>query len=285
LLAFDTKTRTVVRELSLSHSPTCFKLSDDGGKALIGHSGYITAIDMNNFSIIKTVEVDYNIFDVEWGADNWYCYTPGQEEQHYRLQWKNIETGATSEIPYGNGGLYGCTVLKKIPHQNYIVASRLPITASGIIIFDTQTRTLAKDFHEDIINFWFSSDGNFLFSERNKIYRTSSFFTSSSNVSPIARFSPEPYGILWIDHDVASHSVWIISSSSSDYYDLSAPREIWQYEDNDYTRKKVYYYDDFYNGRPVQAHYVFANSEGTELTVVKNATEGAAMWSLEFISI
>ena len=171
-----------------------------------------------------------------------------------------------------------------MPNKNYIVASRLSLSPSGIIVFDIQTRNCVKYFHESINNFWFSYDGNYLFSEWNHIYRTSSFFTSDYDVSPIGKFLPEPqYNFFWIDHHAASHSVWIIVSSYGYYYDEQ--REIRQYEDNDYTRKAIYYYDDVYNGRSVKAHYVFANSEGTELVVIRNTTNGNAMWSLEFVSI
>ena len=53
----------------------------------------------------------------------------------------------------------------------------------------------------------------------------------------------------------------------------------------DYFTMNKYYYDEIHNGRPVQAHYVFANQGGTELAVIRNATSGDFMWSLEFITV
>jgi hypothetical protein len=288
-LAYDIKNKTLVHELSLNYAPACFSLSEDRRKAVVGHSGYVTSVDIVNFSVTKTLEVNYNLFDIEWGAGSWYCYTPGEEVQHYYLQWKNLDTGeiydARREDVWGNGSLYGRTLIKKIPRQDYIVASKLATTPTGITVFDFQNRNPVRYFHEDIGNFWFSSDGNYLFSSRNQIYRTSLFFTTSDLlIPPIGKFSPAPVRIHWIDHHAVSHSVWVLSSSS-DYYD-DKQREIIQYDDNDFIRKTTsYYYDDYYNDRPVLAHYVFANNAGTELIVIRNATDGGALWSLEFMPI
>ena len=288
-LAYDIKSKTLVHELSLDYAPTCFSLSADGRKAVIGHNGHITSVDMNHFSVTKTFEVNYILYDVEWGAGSWCCYTPGEEVQNYNLQWKNLDTGETydarREDIQGYGSLFGRTLIKKIPHQDYIVASKLAILPTGITIFDNQNRNPVRYFHEDIGSFWFSSDGNYLFSSGNQIYRTSLFMTTPDLLlPPIGKFLPAPANsqILWIDHHAASHSI-VVLTSSSDYYDER--HEIIQYEDNDFTRKASYFYDDYYKGSPMLAHYVFVNNAGTELVVIRNATSGNALWTLEFMPI
>ena len=282
-LAYNIKNRLIVRELSLNLQPNCFSLAEDGKTAIIGHNKYITLTDIDNFSVMKVIEVDYNIFDIEWGLDNWGCYTWEYVWPSYVLQWKNLDTEEKYDTPWSGRTLDIRTQIKRIPNQNYIVASSLTGSPSGITIFDTQKRTNTGYFHQDIGKFWFSSDGNHLFDSWNRIYRTSSLFDSSNtSVSPIGNFSPAPHQIHWIDYDHASHSLWVLSSSYSSWDEL---REIKQYKDNDFTRKGTYYYDDFHNGRIVQAHYVFANKEGTELVVIRNATSGDFMWSLEFISV
>ena len=283
-LAFDTRTKSIVRELSLSYAPTCFSISEDGRQAVIGHGGYISTINMNNFTVSKIMEVNYNLFDIEWGAGGWICYSPGQEVQSYQLEWICPDSSKTYTVSSGTYYLYGKTLIKKIPQQNYIVASRLMISPSGISVFDNRTLNQVSYFHEETNDFWFSSDGYYLFSSFNKIYRTTSLIYSSSSlfVSPIGTFSPAPYRIHCIDHSPASHSVWVLSSTN--YYD-DGQRLIMQYEDNDFTRKNIYYYSDYYNNRAVHAHYVFANQAGTELVVIRNVTVGDNLWSLEFIPI
>jgi len=280
-VAYDIENRAVIRELPLNRAPTCFRLSEDSQKAIIGHSGYITSVDMDNFSVIKTIEVDYKIFDIEWGVDNWVCYTPGQGAWPYNLQWKNLDTEEIFNTP--DSYLSDYTLIKKNPKQNYILASSLGSSPTGITIFDSQSRNFAQYFHKDIYDFWFSSDGNYLYTMSRQIYRTSSFFSSSNDVSPINTFSPAPFLIQWIDHHATSNSVWVLAISSNDNFDEQ--REIIQYEDNDYTRKASYYCGGYYKSFHVQAKYVFANKDGTELVVIRNATSGNFMWSLEFIPV
>ena len=154
------------------------------------------------------------------------------------------------------------------------------------IVFNSQTRDFVREFYTNFGEFWPSADGNYLFCSSRDIYRVSSLLSSSDYyISPIGSFTPYPNQIYWIDHSAASHSVWILSSSP-DYYDNSR-REILQYEDNDYTRVKTYFYDDYYNGNPVQAHYVFANGTGSELVVIKNIVSDNNLndWSIEHVAV
>ena len=285
LLAYDIQNKTVARALSLSYAPTCFSVSEDGQKTVIGHSGYITSIDMDNFSVIKTMEINHIVYDIEWGKGDWCCYSVPNVQWTY-LYWVNLNT---SETVYSDQ-IYESCRLRKIPNQDYIIGAELMVSA-GVHVFDINTRKKEYSNFTFIGNFYFSENGLYMYSGASpgfsiggNIYRTSSFFINdyAYDVSPIGKFTPAPHRSYWIDHHAASHSVWIVSSSSDYYYDEQ--REIIQYEDNDYTRKATYYYDDYYNNRFVQAHYVFANNAGTELVVIRNATNGNE-WSLEFIPV
>jgi hypothetical protein len=78
------------------------------------------------------------------------------------------------------------------------------------------------------------------------------------------------------------------------YYNFyeSNPKKILQLEANDFSLVNTYYYDDYYKTStsveyPVQAYYVFANGQGTELIVIRNVEEsyGINAWSLEHIPV
>ena len=287
-VAFDTKAKAVVRELSLNHAPTCFSISEDSRKAVIGHGGYISSVDMENFSVSKIVETDHTISNIEWGTDGWCCYSV-PNVQWTSLYWVNLDSLYTDY----SDQIYGSCALHKIPNQNYIIGAETMISG-GIYVFDINTRKRVYRNSSFLGNFCFSENGLFTFSyskgntgfsNDGKVYRTSSFFTENYTVivTPIAVFTSSPNRLYGIDHHAASGNVWVLAPSSDNYYDQQ--REIIQYDDNDYFRKKTYYYSDYYNNRPVQAQYVFANQAGTELIVIRNATEGNFMWSLEFIPV
>ena len=279
LLAYDTKTRTIVCEVPLDYAPTCFSLSDDGRKAVVGHGGYITSVDLDDCSVIKIVDVPHIVYDIEWGKDNWCCYSV-PNVQWTSLYWVNLDTNEKNNFDQ----IYENCRLRKIPNQDYIFGAEVNVSA-GVYIFDMNSRKRKDSNFSYIGDFWFSEDGNYTYSLGGDIYRTSSFFVDyyAYEAAPIGKFSPVPYRVFWIDHHAASQSIWILSSSSDYYFDEQ--REIIQYEDNDYTRKAIWYYDEYHNGRHVQAHYVFATKSGTELVVIRNVTNGEPMWSLEFIPI
>jgi len=282
LIAYNVNLRTIVSELPLQNAPSCFSISKDGSRTIIGHNGYITVVDMNSFSATKTLAVDYNIFDIEWGDGDWVCYTP-RTYMNNNLQWKNINTEQIYDTPYN--GLHGClsekSVIKKIPYQNYIIGSQTIVSSSGIYLIDIRTRNIEMYFFQDLLGYldlslWFSQDGKYLYSALGDIFETSPLYTQTDLHYDLQkkRFSPDPSIVFWAYHDSAAQSVWILATFS-----------IIQYNDADFTSKATYYYDDVYNGRGVLAHYVFANKDGTELVVIRNATTGDAMWSLEFIPI
>jgi hypothetical protein len=102
---------------------------------------------------------------------------------------------------------------------------------------------------------------------------------SKNDISPIATFSSDsyyPYPV-WIDDNTVTNSVWLLQSAG----------DISQYEANDFTYVKSLNYTDFYikNGTEydVEGKYLFSNQSGTELVVLRNATNNQTAWSLEFI--
>jgi len=113
LLVYDVKNRTIIHEIQLTHSPNCFSLTEDCSKAVIGHSGYITIVDLDNFSVIKTVDVPHIIHNIEWGKDDWCCYTV-PNVQWTSLYWVNMTTNEKNNFDQ----IYGNCKIRKIPNQD-----------------------------------------------------------------------------------------------------------------------------------------------------------------------
>ena len=281
-IAYDLHTKSILQEISLAKAPTCFTVSEDRHKAAIGHSGLISAINMENFTLTKTIEISYLVYDIAWTDDDWYCYT--QKGGNFtNLHSINIETEAGqdyNEGGYGSSYTDGATNVGKVPGQPYIIAARRETSPTGIIVYDINTRSNKNYMHESIGNFWFPPDGKYLFeSNMGSVFKTADIMTFSDIVgfAPIDKLKLDSnqysyYNINWIDF--SKENLWVLYNST-----------IYQLDTSDYVIMKTYYYDDTYNGHPVQAHYVFANQSETELVVIRNATNGTAMWSLEFIPV
>lgn len=284
LLLYNINTKTEVREIPLTYIPNCFSLSADKLRMAVGHDGRISYIDLNQYEIIKSVEVGGSVFDIEWGAGDWCCYTPGTA-QYCNLKWINAVSDEQYETYDPDTHLHGESVIKKIPNKNYIVASCRNYWQEGITVFNSQTREYAGYFNETVGQFWLSSDGNYLFASYGNVYRTSDL--SAESLSPFTQLQLSELPAQWIDHNPATGSLWVICE---DYYEYS---NIWQLETDNYTLVNTFVYDgyyvtevnDVYESYRVKAHYVFNGSSGSDLVVIKNLTERGNLWLIEHVTV
>lgn len=291
LIVYDTKTKSVAHEIALSKAPTCLTVSEDFAQALVGHGGMISYIDLQTNSVTKTIEVNGVLADIAFAANDWCAYTEGG---NYDIQWTNIYWVNLTDGSYTTGSMvYEDCVIKKVPNQDYIIGSETEMS-SGFYVYDINTRTEKANIFGPTGNFWFI--GNYIVSGNNSangnasgdVFRISDM-TSQSNLSAIGRLqypTDDGYygGIPFIDYCPASHSIFGLRRI--DWNTISS--QIYRFEDNDYYLTKVYNYEDYYNingtEQQVQAHYVFANGAGTELSVLRKTTDNNN-WSIEFIQI
>jgi hypothetical protein len=291
LLVYDTKTKTTVHEITLPNAPTCFSVSTERREIAVGHEGRISFVDMEMNTVTKTLEVESIVFDIEWGDGDWCCYTPGITVQSCYLKWINAVSDEHYESIDNGYHLSGGSIIKKIPNQNYIIATRTQTSPSGIIVFDSQTGEFVNYFHESIGSFWFSADGTYLFDAYNNVFRTSTLPTHTE-VSPVAqlKFSDIYIQCKWIDHNPATNSLWVVRNN---YY-YNEDYAVWQIETNDYTIVNTLHYADYYmttidgvyKAYPAEAHYVFANSDDSEVIVIKNVdNDYGNAWSMEYVTV
>jgi hypothetical protein len=278
LWVYDTKTKSTAHEIILSYAPTCFKMSEDRSKIAVGHEGKISFVDVSNNEVEKTVEVKTVVFDIEWGTDNWCCYTPGYTFQGYcGLKWINAITDEQDET--SDRGIRGGTIIKKIPNHDYIIATY----SFSTFVYDSQKREYVKDVNESLTDpFWFTEQGDYLFESEGDVYRTSLLITDTE-ISPVAQLKLDGYKIGSLDHNPATNSLWTLYEYGN---------TIWQLETNDYTLvQPLSYYEyyptvinGFYAEYPVEGRYIFSNSAGDEIFVIKNVWD-SNVWLMEYISL
>ncbi|MDR0537219.1 MAG: hypothetical protein LBH04_04115 [Tannerellaceae bacterium] len=291
--AYDVKTRAIVHETELPKPPTCFSM--DGTKAIVGHDGCISYIDLERFAVIKIFGIEANVYDIEWGNNNWVCYTSAGTNTSAKLAWINTDSGkeTTSDGDYISQN----TLLGRIPGQNCIIASRTLLSPSGLFVFDAESRRQLRYFHEEIDCFWFSPDGQYMYNSHRNVFSTASFLSNRdpSSLSAINTFKYDDlYNVVgFVDHNVDTHSIWALVRLYT-YNNLYAPNTVLQFEDNDFSLVKTYMYDDYYQATlngitdeyEAKAYYVFSNKAGTELVVLKSAeADNDQAWAMEFILV
>ena len=285
LVAYDVTARAVIHEIALNKVPTCLAINEDFTKAAVGHGGLISAIDLNSYTLTRTFEYGYSIYDMEWAKDDWFCFTKAGTYMN-NLLWINTSTLETAES--NDNEMDEGTYLKKVPKQPYVIAARRFTSPSGITVFNINTKLEKNYRHQSVGNYWFSSDGQYMFESGGNVYRTNAIVSASGrnpqDVTTIGKLKVPGteyyYSLPWVDYSSVSKSIWALYGSSL----------IYQFEDNDYTLVKTYACDDIYQPNPqtaayeVEARYVFANSSGTELSVLRKGTNNN-IWSVEFIPV
>lgn len=294
LVAYDVTAKTVLHEVALSKAPTCLAIKDDFKQAQIGHGGMISTVNLTNYTVARTYELDYTVYDIEWAEGDWFCFSKANSTSS-NLLWINTATDETYETPTNN--MLGTANLKKIPNQPYIIASRRNVSPSGVFVFDTDKKTQKSYSHESLDNVWFFKGNELMVTGYSYIVRTSTItalsgnqITATSSIGELKYNSENRATSWWIDYSAANHSIWAIFSYYTHSYYPPVAATIYQFEDNDYSLVKTYTYDNMYQpssqaaAYEVEARYVFANSSGTELSVLRKGKDNN-IWSVEFIPV
>ena len=289
-IAYDITTKTVLHEIALSKAPTCFAISEDWTKAAVGHNGILSAIDLSSNTVTKTYTLNYSVNDIAWAENDWFCYTQNGGS-FSSLHWINTADGSIYDDP-DKYSLDGSSMIKKVPNQPYLIATRGGTSPSGFFCFDIESKSQKSYAHMSLSRFWMSEDGTYIFAGDLNIYRTTSSTESddtfNNDINAIAKInfsSGYNYGLNFLYH--SNHFLWLIKN---DTYSSDTSTSIYQFEDNDYTQVKKYAYDLLYqpdaqtSSFSISANYVFANNEGTELSVLCKGISNDT-WIMQFIPI
>jgi len=291
LIFYDLSTKKITNEIALSKAPNCFALSDDFSTAAVGHGGMISAVNLTNYTVTRTFDLSNTVYDIAWAKSTEYWYAEQTSYSDY-IYVVDISDGAKTNLLIRD--VDGKTRIKKVPSQPFMIASRQQTSPTGFLALSIEGRKLQSYAHKDLSDFWFSENGDYIFARGGDIYRTSTATgateTFNATINSIGKFrdinGSTQYSPWWVDHSSAKNKLFVIN-----YY-YSYQFVIHQFDDNDYILEKSYPYDRIYQPNAqtvafeVQAHYVFANREGTELVVLrKGKADDNNVWSMEFVAV
>ena len=244
-VAYDVTGRTVLNEISLSKAPTSFAISEDWSKAAVGHNGFMSAIDLSTNTVTATYTLNYSVNDVAWAENDWFCFTQVGTD-FTCLHWINMADGTIYDDPDAYS-LDGNSIIKKVPNQPYLIATRNRSSPSGFFAYDIATKSKKSYSHMDLNDFWFSEDSEYIFAMNSNIYRTTSSTGSTdtfdADISAIGKINTGGhYGWLqFIYHN--NNYLWVLQNEA---YPAGTSTIIYKVEDNDYTLVKKYDYDKLY---------------------------------------
>jgi len=291
LIAYDVTARTVLHEILLSKSPTCFAISEDWTKAAVGHNGFISAIDLTDNTVTAIYSTDYSVYDFAWGENDWFSFTQ-KGGSFSGLHWINIADGTLYNDP-SQYDLDGSSIIKKVPGQPYFIATRNGTSPSGFFAYDVAAKSIKSYAHMDLYNFWFSENGEYIFARNLNIYRTTSATESTNTfnndinaIGTISTGNVNFYGLQFLYS--SDNYLWILQNNS--YSSEMQSTSLYQVEDNNFTLVNSYDYFTVYQPDEqttpfkVSANYAFVNGEGTEIMVLCKGVSNSS-WMIQFIPV
>lgn len=295
LLIYDSKTKSV-NNIKLPQSPNTLTLSEDGKKAFVGYSGLLSVIDLNTKVIAKSIALDFNVFSLAYGENNW-CYASCTTDQYWGFYSINLQNSTAVETSYSS--IYNDTYLLKVKNKPYIYGTRLRIIPNGLVLMNISDGKGfdSRYWHDSYgARIWSTENGDYLIGNYGIVIKTPTEETGST-VHELGRFSSDNQNYYksfdWVDHNATKNI--LLAVESNDFYSNGLKiSKISVYGMDGYVFKYAKNTLDlvatvngvkaFYKTVP---YFVFTNKAGTEAYAVKNIHSSYKVdnWSVEAIKL
>jgi len=301
LSIFDTKDKTI-EQISLTYIPTCISISMDGTKAVVGHDGKISYVDLANKNVLKTIDVPCYVVDVAIGNNNW-AYAVPKDGSHVRVQCINL-TDYTVIEHLGNRTVSDGSKIKLHPSGNSIYLADNGVSPSDLdkldISSDTAKYLYDSPYHGDYAingDLWFSEDGKRIFTRGKSVFKTSIIreqdMLYNGKITLESNSSNNYERIIWLDHLETKKNLYLLSSAD-DYWDDANKPYVYIYNSDNLTFKnkielEEYLVSDNIGGGdfyPAEPYFVFSKSNGAEIYAITKAVGSGLLneWAIQTIN-
>ncbi|MBN1180899.1 MAG: hypothetical protein JXB49_01340 [Bacteroidales bacterium] len=283
----------------LNYPPTCISISPDSKKAVIGHEGHVTYFDLESKTIIRTIDIAWNISDIVINNNAWVYAFSDDEWGAYRINLSNGITYSNDE----HGLIYKGTRVKLHPSGEYIYAANNGLDPDDLekYLVDQDTITYMYDsrYHGEYRidgDLWLTENGDRIISKTGYVFTTSELEDQDILYSGSLEQTTRIHSLC---HSNIANRICAITMLVDDWYD-------WKIED-EVTRLDVYngtglnhlesieldwFWKPDINGgflkyRPL-GRFVFINSAGTSIYVISRAVYDSGIlheWGIEKINL
>ena len=290
--------------ITLSYVPTCLSLSLNGSKAVVGHDGRVTYVDLLAKQIINTHDVSCNALDIVLGENEW-AYVFPKQDQWTNIRCINVNLVNSTETLHTGYSIYAGTKAKLHPSGKYIYGADNGLSPSDLEKYDIQNGTAEylydSPYHGDysiLGDLWFAEDGNRIFTRGKNVFKTSEIREQDMLYNGAIKLeSSSSYGserIMWLDHSEAKKNLYLISSGEVYWNDSNKPFIYIYNSDNltfrnkieleDYLVKDNFGNEEFYLAEP---YFVFSNSNGKEIYAITKAIGSGLLneWAIQTMAI
>jgi hypothetical protein len=291
----DPESRTIDM-IALHSVPNCVSVNKTGDKAVVGHNGMITYIDITGKAIEKESLIGCDVLDVVLTSTGWVYAFPVRD-QWTRIFCINPLNGESTQ--HTGNYIYAGTVGKLHPSEKWIYGANNGLSPSDIEKYNIENGTAVfsydSPYHGDYPmngNLWFSENGERIFTRGKTVLRTSADRASDMIYNGSL---PCTNNIATLFHSAVNDKIFFIAYSNNNYERIPAS-EVLVCNYSYLTYLKSYPLEKFilpdnvtgvryYNS---EGHFVFVNSEGTKLYVIIKADKNSGLlsdWAIQNIAI
>ncbi len=282
LHVLDPATRTN-RSVALSLAPICVSVRPDGLYAAVGHTGFISYVDLTTMTVERIYNVSCDVSDVVLPGNGWVYAFP---VDHDWDQVRNIQLGTGSEANDFRGSVLGNSRARLHPAGSSIYAAAVG-HQHRVMKFDIGSGpadSLYEKFYDSQNGFegnlWLSDDGLRIFTQDGSVFRASEVF--DQDMVPNGNLA-DGAGVHAMDTATAQNRVFVVPTPLDE--DDPIPGEIRIYNYETLTLDSVvelpgFTVDDGSRGTVnYAAHgaYVFADSSGTAFHALYRADSSSGL--------
>ncbi len=252
----------------------------------------LSLISPESRTIIKNIPTGIIASDLALGNNGWAYLAPKQYDSYYFLS-VDLNIG---QIVKNNSYLSGLSLIRKVPGKNLLYGSKVGWSPDFLIVFDISNgaaNDIVDEWRVDLSKFWFSENGDRIFTGVKKIYKSPDYLKKGSmNEKPVlaGEFEVINGSITSMDHCSALKELFVVYKS----YSYETGTQVLRIDDSGYFRKNAFAVNNCFvieNSNMLSlapdVPYIFVNKSGSELYLIKkgNSNSGKAYWFYENITL
>ena len=291
--------RHELTSVALSFNPTCVSVSPDGTKAVVGHDGHVTYVDLLAETVLTVNNVSCDALDIVLTNDGWTYVFP-RRDQWTTIRCINVTTSNAIATAHTGYNIYAGTKAKLHPSGKYVYGADNNLSPSDIEKYDIQNGTAQylydSPYHGDYAmdgDLWFEESGDRLFTRAGTVFKTSETQSMDMIYDGTIPLEGNYKNIIWLDQLDLKRELFVVQKNSYTWnnegpnlpyvfvYNSDNLNFITKTRLEDYivvNGEDVVYYD-------ASPYFVFARSNGEQLYVITKAVGSGLLheWAIQII--
>lgn len=265
--------------VDLAYVPTSVSVGPDGMFAAVGHDAKISYIDLQERSVVKTLDITLPVFDIVLAGNGWVYASSAKEEG---LRAVDITSNAeVSVMQYYQGGAH-----RLHPDGKSIYWADRGVSPDDILKTDISKNTLGETYdspyHGDYAicgNLWLSDDGYRIFTACGAVFKTSSNRDNDMTYNGSLK-DAEYIQSLAVAASVNKILVLTGSMPGAAYFEKPSEDQLILYDYETLQKRETVPLPGFLVNNthyPGHSRFVFVNSSGTQYYLILQADESSGL--------